>query len=311
MTTHEVETETIDVEFFIPIFHTLLHETAHHRLFRSRLITATTAVGILSISCFPIVIVGIGALEIGVVDVVGMVIHHVENNSNAFLVQSLHHLLELLDAGNRIVGVGAISTLRHIVVYRVVAPVILVVSETGLINRAIVVRRQDMDGIDTQRLQVLDGPRLGERQELAWILGIRARNGEVAMVKLIDDEVGRRLDDGMIVAAPIVRECLFEIDDGTTLTVDTHRFGEDTRALATTHVEGIETAHEVALHNGCPQPVFIGHLLGLQGFAPQPILIDSYHHLLGIGRSKEMEGSLVGAIFHLAEIEVGHLRTCR
>ena len=134
MTTHEVETETIDVEFFIPVFHRLEHETAHHRLFRSRLIATPTSVGILSISCFPIVIIGIGALEIGVVDVVGMVIHHVENNGNAFLVEGLHHLLELLDAGNRIVGVGAIATLRHIVVHRVVTPVILVVSETGLIN---------------------------------------------------------------------------------------------------------------------------------------------------------------------------------
>ena len=86
------------------------------------------------ISHFSIEIVGIGALEIGVVDVVGMVIHHVEDNGNAFLVEGLHHLLELLDADNRIVGVGAITAFRHIVVHRVVTPVILVVSETGLIN---------------------------------------------------------------------------------------------------------------------------------------------------------------------------------
>ncbi len=47
-----------------------------------------------------------------------------------------------------------------------------------------------MDGIHAQGLQVVDGPRLCQSEELAWVLGILAGDGEVTMMHLIDDDVG-------------------------------------------------------------------------------------------------------------------------
>ena len=80
-------------------------------------------------------------------DVVGVIIHHVENHTDASLVQRLYHLLELADAYLRFVRIGGIATLGHVVVHGVVTPIIFVVSEACLIYRTIVVTGQNVDGI--------------------------------------------------------------------------------------------------------------------------------------------------------------------
>ena len=46
-----------------------------------------------------------------------------------------------------------------------------------------------MDGVNAQRLQMVDGPRFGQCHKLAWMLSIRAGDGKVTMVHLVDDEV--------------------------------------------------------------------------------------------------------------------------
>ena len=48
-----------------------------------------------------------------------------------------------------------------------------------------------MDGIHTEAFQVVNGPRLRQCEELTWILGILTGDGEVAVVHLVDHEVGR------------------------------------------------------------------------------------------------------------------------
>ena len=68
------------------------------------------------------------------VDVVGMVIDHVEDDADACLVEGLNHLFELADAGVRTVGIRRIAALWHVVVDGVVAPVVFVVSETRLVH---------------------------------------------------------------------------------------------------------------------------------------------------------------------------------
>ena len=111
-----------------------------------------------------------------------MVIDHIEHHTDACLVQSLHHLLELADADFRTIGIGGIGAFGHIVVQRVVAPVVFVLIQTGLINRSIVVRRQDMHVRHPQLFQVVDAgglsagvlrSGLGHGQELALVLDAR------------------------------------------------------------------------------------------------------------------------------------------
>ena len=156
MNTHQVEAEPVHVILVIPVSHTLHHELAHHRLFRSRLVATAGAIGVcrsvLIILNNPVIIVGIGTLEIGVHDIISVVIDHVEDHGDACLMECLYHLLELTDAADRVIGVGGIATLWHIIVDRVIAPVILWLVQTGLVHRAVVVTGQDMDGIDAESL---------------------------------------------------------------------------------------------------------------------------------------------------------------
>ena len=297
--THQVEAEPVDMVLVDPVFHALQHKLAHHRLVRGSLVAAARAVAILSVSGFTIEIVGIGALEVGVFDVIGVVIYHVEDHADASIVEGFHHLLELADAYFWGIGIGGVATLWHVVVHRVVAPVVFVVAETCLIHRTVVVAGQDVDRVHTKLLQVTDGPGLCQCHELAGILRILAVDGEVTMVHLVDHKVGGRLRDGVLILRPSLRIGLREVDDGASLAVHTHGFGEDTRALALSHVEGIELTHQVALHGGLP--LFVGdafHLHALLGLAAKTCFIDTHHNLLRIVRCKEGEHGLLRRIDH-------------
>ena len=61
-----------------------------------------------------------------------------------------------------------------------------------------------MDGVHTQAFQVFDGPGFCQCQEFARIPGILTCDREVAMVKFIDHQVGRRLGNGALVVAPLI-----------------------------------------------------------------------------------------------------------
>ena len=238
-------------------------------------------------------------------DVVGVVIHHVEDDADAGIVKRLHHLLEFADAHFRGIRIGGVASLGHVVVHRVVAPVVLVVAEARLIHRAVVVAREDMDGIDAQFLEVADGPGLGEGEELSLIAGIGAGDGEVAVVHLVDDEIGRRLGDGMAILCPTFGIGGTEVDDGAPLAVDSYGLGKDTRTLAEAHVEGVELSHQIA--SDISLPLLVGsalHLDGLDGFASLTIAIETEGDALGIVGGKEYELGLLRGIVHLVEMKV-------
>ena len=119
--------------FVNPVFHRLYHKTAHHGLFGCRLVATAGAVAVSPVGILAVIIIRIGLLEIRVLYVVGMVIYHVENHANAGLVESLHHLLEFAYAARGVIGIGAIGAFGHIIVHRVVAPVVSIVLQTCLI----------------------------------------------------------------------------------------------------------------------------------------------------------------------------------
>ena len=64
-----------------------------------------------------------------------MVIDHIQNHSEACLVERLNHLLELLDTGHRIVWIRRERAFHRIIVKRLIPPVVLIVFQTGLIYR--------------------------------------------------------------------------------------------------------------------------------------------------------------------------------
>ena len=71
-------------------------------------------------------------------------------------MQCLHHLFKLAYAHFGAIRVGAVRTLGHIIVQRVVAPIILRLIQPRFVYRGKVERRQNMHGINTQLAQVVN-----------------------------------------------------------------------------------------------------------------------------------------------------------
>ena len=63
-----------------------------------------------------------------------MVVHYVEHYPYSGFVQGLDHFLEFPDAARRIVGVSGVGAVGNIVVHRVVAPVVDIVLQPGLVH---------------------------------------------------------------------------------------------------------------------------------------------------------------------------------
>ena len=224
---HEVEAEAVDVILIYPVLHALLHELAHERFLRCRLVAAARAVAVLAIGCLAVEIVGPGFLEVGAVDVERVVVHNIENNPDANPVQGLHHLLELAYARLGVGGVGGIGTLGHVVVHGVVAPVVLRAVRARLVDRGVVERRQDVYGVDAQVPQIVDGGRLREGEKLALVADARREiHREVAVVKLVDNEVAGVLQHRTHVIGPSLGVGVAEVDDCAALAVDAHCLGK-------------------------------------------------------------------------------------
>ena len=166
---HKVHPETINMIFRDPIFHALDHELAHQGLLRGCLVAAPGAVRISAVRILSIIIIGVSALEIAAVYIESMIVYHVQENFDTGLVQCLYHLFELAHTGRGVVGVGGIRTLGHIVVERVVSPIVLRAVQLSLVHRGVIIRWQDVHGIDTQHTQVLYGAWLRECQKLAFV----------------------------------------------------------------------------------------------------------------------------------------------
>ena len=233
-----------------PVFHALQHILSHERLFGSRLVAAAGAVGISAVGGLAVEIVGIDALEVAVLNVEGVVVDHVEDDPDASLVQRLHHLLELPDAHFRMEGFGGVAAFRHVVVLRVVAPVVLRHGELRLVDGGEVERRQDMYGVDAELSQIVDGPWLREGKELAAVYELRRWvDGEVAVVQLIDDEVCRRLHAWSFVGIPSLGVRAAHVDDGSAVS---HGLCEKSRTFAVARVEGVEHAAEISVNGGLP-----------------------------------------------------------
>ena len=89
-------------------------------------------------------------------------------------------------------------------------------------------------------------------------MGSVAGDGEVAVVHLVDDEVGRGMGGEPMVISPAFRVGLTQVYDSTALSVDTDGLGEDARCVTASDVKGIELSLEVALDGGFPTVFTVG-----------------------------------------------------
>ena len=185
-----------------------------------------------------------------------------------------------------------------------------------------------MHGVHPELLQVADGPRLGEGEEFARMLrtntfhshvGVEvdvAGDGEVAVVHLVDDEVGGRPQWQSFVVLPSRRIGGAQVEHIAAPAVHTHRPGADTRCFhplfaVAGDIKGVVVATPVAAQGGAPHTVegslpFQSH--GAHGFAAHSLLVEAEHRFFCIGRGNEEEESLVeGGIVVTAVAHQGSL----
>ena len=199
----------------------------------------------------------------------GVVIDHVKDNTEACLVEGLHHLLEFLDTCHRIVWIRREGTLDSVIVQRLVAPVVLVVLQAGLVDCREVCRRKELDICHSKFLEMVDTCRktvrilrtlLSHSKILTLVLhsGVRM-NGEIPVLEFIYDDVGR-LDLRTLVLCPSLRICLRPVDHRSAHAVHSDSLGSDTLGLfepcsVLIDLECVECTLDILLHSGLPESV--------------------------------------------------------
>ena len=201
MDRHQIKPETIQMIFLGPITHRLDDVFPHHRMIAGGLISASRAVAKASIGPHPVKIARNGPLESALLGREGMIVNHVKDHPDARLMQGLYHLLKLLDPYFWIVRISGIRTLRHIIVFGIISPVILVLVERCLVNGREVERGQDMHMRDAQFLKMINTGLLttgghrapfGQGQEFPLMLNTGCwMYREVTVMHLIDDNIRR------------------------------------------------------------------------------------------------------------------------
>ena len=191
MDRHEVEAETVEMVFGEPVDEAVHHVLAEHCALGGRLVSAAASVGGRSGGAVAVVIVGDDPVEVGV-DVVGVVVDHVHDHSEACLVKAHDHLLEFVDPDFAVVRVRAVASLGHVVVLGIVAPVELRLVEPALVNGGVVVDRLQVHMGDSQVLQVIDthGDSCGVHQtcfgEGHVLAGVGRRGDPVGEIPYVD-----------------------------------------------------------------------------------------------------------------------------
>ena len=306
--THQIHTESIEVVFFSPIVETLNHVLAHERLVAGCFVVASGTVAIRAIGILAIESVGVGALEIAVFNIHRVVIHHIENHGNTGIVERLHHLLKFAHTHFRLKGIGRIGAFGHVVVERVVAPIELRAFEVFFIHRSIVERREQVNSRDAQILQVLNRPRLRERQEFARIASLLTAHRKIAVMGFIHNDVGGSVTQRLIFF-PTFGISGSEVDYGGALAIHPHRLGKESRCFAQLfavlgHIKGIELTLQVAFHHSSPIAITgFRHCHLFHGFSPGAISVDIELHRLCFLSHQRERGALF-AIGHLV-VELG------
>ena len=254
---HEVEAEAVDVIFLRPVFHRVDDKVAHHLAVRGGLVAAARGIAVAAVGAVAVEVARGREREVRGVVVGGVVIYHVHHHAYAGIVEGLYHFLHLAYAGCGVGGVGRVAPFGRVVVIRVIAPVILVRRQVGLVYRVVVIRRQYVHVGHAEFLQVVYAGgaafgrlrvALGKGQELALVhYARRGVDAEVAVVHLVEHGIGYVVEARAVVLVPSGRIGGRHVDYCGAVPVGADGFGPYARGLVELlavdgHGEGIELA---------------------------------------------------------------------
>ena len=302
--------------FVYPVQYGLYHIFAHHRAVARRFVAACSGICKTAVRSLTIEISGNGTLEIALGRIESVIVHHVQHYADACLMQGLHHLFELTDTHIRFIRVGSVRAVGHIVILRVIPPVVFVLVQSGFVYRGIIIGRKDVHMRHSQFFQVVDTgcqlvriyrTRFRHCKELAFVPNARRRvYGEVTVVYLVDYHIGRRCQRRTFIFRPAFRVGFPHIDNSRTLTVYTYSLRIDARRIAQPfsvdfYIESIELAFQILLHLSRPRTVFGGR--HGNRFVRMSALSRIIQHQTHFIRSRRPKRKLRGSrsIFHFCQ----------
>ena len=229
-----------------------------------------------------------------------VIIHHIHNHSDSGIMKSLHHLLHLAHTSGRVGRISGIRTLRSIVIQRIISPIISVCPEIGLVNRIIIIRREDMHMSHTKLLEMVDtcllalrrsGAGFGEGKEFTLVrYSGRGVHRHIAMMHLIHNHVREILHLRTLILIPTGRVGGIEIDDSRTLAIHANSLCPNARSLIEPFVimldaESIELAVKLFRHGSvpCAGGRLIFHVESGVRSAGVAVVVEIHHRLVSAG----------------------------
>ena len=143
--------------FLRPVADRAHHKTAEHLALTRCLISAVGTIRNAAVRPLAVIIVRNRFLQRRF-EIVRVIVDHIHNHADSRFMECLHHLLHLADAHLAMEWIGRIRALRHIVLYRIIAPVErfrIVFRHTSEIEN-----RKQMHMRNTKRLQIIEPRRM-------------------------------------------------------------------------------------------------------------------------------------------------------
>ena len=103
---HEVEAETVDVEFLHPVFHGVDNIVAHLLAVGSRFVATGRSVAVSAVGTMAVIIARSCKREIGIVGQCRMVVDHIHDYADTCIVKRQHHFLHFTDTSFGIHRIG-------------------------------------------------------------------------------------------------------------------------------------------------------------------------------------------------------------
>ena len=234
-------------------------------------------------------------------------------------MQSHNHLLKLFYADFGRIRICRVRPVGHIIVFRVVTPIVLRSIFSSLVHRREIKRREQLHmcyakffkvSYSSSFAQIRMRTLFGQSEELSIITDARyCIRREVAVMHLVYNNIGETLERRTNIATPPLWVSRLHVDNSGTITIYANRFSHHTRSITLPHVvyldvKRIELAFQITLYRGCPHAGRISlHRYHTIGRAALSFFVQQ-HPRFACGRRPYLKTGLRRRVSHLVPFAI-------
>ena len=153
---YQIKAEAVNMIFICPVVDRIHNIFPYHRTLGSRIVSASGTVRITAVRVRSGEIFRHQLVERECIRIVYMIIYHIHNDIDVTVMQRLYHLLHLFHPNFTVIRICRVGTLWHIVIHRIIPPVILRRIQLCLINGTVIIGRQQVNMRNSQIFQIIE-----------------------------------------------------------------------------------------------------------------------------------------------------------